>query len=218
MATRSVIARPISDVGFCGRVDRWGRAEGWQQQVVEEYLAGTGTIALRKKHRVGQAKIVRILKEAGVHGSTKAFELACDRRRGVPNWTTIARSKPLGRTPTDVEWAYIAGIFDGEGSFYISNNAQSRVQIDQNDCRLLEWITETLGGGGISKPVERRASRWTLSPQRAVFEFLCGVLPYLIVKRAKALEVRDMMADRYGWEVPDGNKVCDCEANLRRRF
>ena len=47
------------------------------------------------------------------------------------------------------EWAYIAGIIDGEGTIHVFDNhgANSpRLIVSQKDQRLLKWLQERIGG------------------------------------------------------------------------
>lgn len=92
-----------------------------------------------------------------------------------------------------VNWAYVAGFFDGEGNI---NVAKHRISIYQNDIRPLNAIKEFFAKNGIvtyvyTRPTPRRTnfdvkdtcSVLRFCGQPDVKKFLRGVLPYLIVKK-----------------------------------
>ena len=95
---------------------------------------------------------------------------------------------------TPAECAYAAGFFDGEGWLGRKKRSSSdttyqlRVHVTQNDRAPLDWLRERFGGSVLW---ERHAPRnprhrWVTSGAPAK-EFLAAVLPYLIVKRERAL-------------------------------
>jgi hypothetical protein len=100
------------------------------------------------------------------------------------------------RPKTIAERAYLAGIFDGEGSIAISGNHWG-VSIYQSDSRLIDWLNAF--GGYSGKRFAAKANLhargitttrdmfyWMISRRRCVLLFLRTVLPFLIVKREKA--------------------------------
>jgi hypothetical protein len=103
---------------------------------------------------------------------------------------------------TNEELAYLAGIFDGEGSFYFNLHkwtperpySQGRyyswgAEIANNDKNLLEWIKSRFGGNLM---VLKRHGANVQIPYRLMFrksEFLSllpKIMPYLIVKKRRA--------------------------------
>lgn len=86
-----------------------------------------------------------------------------------------------------MNWAYIAGFFDGEGS--ITRNGRGfRVTIPQTNLIVLEKIERWTGYGHIRKTLTRRPhwkKSWTyaISKQTDVLSFLQRVKPWVIVKR-----------------------------------
>jgi hypothetical protein len=105
---------------------------------------------------------------------------------------------------TQLEWAYLAGILDGEGtiSIFTSRNSTKgrkypcycpRVSISNCDERIMIWLEKTIGGR--ARPVKRKRETnsrkwrqsyiWELSRKQAV-PILKNILPYLIIKRAQA--------------------------------
>lgn len=99
------------------------------------------------------------------------------------------------RNPKEVEWAYLAGLIDGEGC--ISAQAPNRgdryfaqVRVVNTRLEMLEWI-ERRFGGVIS--FNRRATikwralyKWRIHGQAKVAWILIGCMPYLVIKRDQA--------------------------------
>jgi hypothetical protein len=88
------------------------------------------------------------------------------------------------------QWAYIAGIVDGEGCI-TKHNTQNSVHgymlaVAQKDVRLLDWLTNTLGVGRRATRQASGVSVWNVTGQRAVHDTLVGIRPYLIVKGEQA--------------------------------
>lgn len=72
-----------------------------------------------------------------------------------------------------------------------------RVSIVQKDVTPLQLIQQQLGVGHIH--FANGTHRYEVTGQRAVFAFLRGVLPYLIVKRETAAAALAALATSYGW-------------------
>lgn len=85
-------------------------------------------------------------------------------------------------------WAYIAGIFDGEGNLIHTANGW-RVRISQVTATgLCQWLQETVGAGAFTVITHQPANRkpmllWRCDRQADVLDFLLCVEPYVIVKR-----------------------------------
>lgn len=97
----------------------------------------------------------------------------------------------LLRLPSDaVELAYLAGLFDGEGSVFRHKTTKAwRVVITSTHLPLAIW----LGGlGGTVRPKTRYSSRhspaydWYLERGSDALMFLEAVRPYLRIKDARA--------------------------------
>lgn len=88
---------------------------------------------------------------------------------------------------TREECSYAAGIFDGEGTVYISPSAgrlrqhMLMVAVANNNREVLEWLKERWGGS-IQLAWSGRTFRWCVPAQLARV-FLEDVAPYVIVKR-----------------------------------
>lgn len=95
---------------------------------------------------------------------------------------------------TEVELAYIAGLFDGEGSVFRTSVKSSKnqkryprltAQIAQNDRRVLDWIRETLGYGAVYEKglsVAGNMGHNFRTTHRTARMFLIEIQPYLRVK------------------------------------
>ena len=102
---------------------------------------------------------------------------------------------PLKDRLTEGEAAYLAGIFDGEGTvgLYNSRNRhESTVMITNTDPRLMLWIKDKIGYGCIAtirNSYHRRkhvVHHWRICNRPRVKDFLEAIIPYLIVKKDQA--------------------------------
>ena len=135
--------------------------------------------------------------------------------------------------PTEAEWAYLAGIIDGEGSIVLShrgarssNSYECCVSVVNTDFNLIDWINGTFGchiylderGSNPNsnryghKPIHRAA--W--HGKEDIYRILSGVLPYLIIKHAVA-EVLITFASTPIWEkevrIAIKNKLSEVKQN-----
>lgn len=84
----------------------------------------------------------------------------------------------------DCDWAYIAGLFDGEGCLSCNRyGLYYRVTITQKPREVLDWLVETTGEGYIDGPNHKGVHRWRIFKAPVVRDFLEHVEPYCIVKR-----------------------------------
>jgi hypothetical protein len=97
--------------------------------------------------------------------------------------------------PTDTEWAYLAGIIDGEGSIYVAavdKYQQPRISITNTDRRLLLWVQHITGGGSINfRDYAHRNGHWKpcwnwRAAANQMTRILQMVRPYLIIKGEQA--------------------------------
>lgn len=88
----------------------------------------------------------------------------------------------------ELNWSYIAGFVDGEGSIVKCGETDYRVLVSQTNEEVLELIKKFAGVGRICQ-LTKRKSHWKESwlyfvgRQEDVLYFLKSVQPYLIVKR-----------------------------------
>lgn len=102
---------------------------------------------------------------------------------------------------SDTQWAYLAGIMDGEGSFSIGRggrkpsyghpngyiNYQLKVSIGNTNVDLHDWLLARVGGakylGHRSKTDKHKSGfNWQLHGKDNQKKFILGVLPYLVMK------------------------------------
>jgi len=104
------------------------------------------------------------------------------------------------------QWAYLAGIIDGEGSFSIARggrkpgyghpngyiNYQLKVSLGNTNLIIHRWLLKTVGGakylGHRSKTSRHKNGyNWQLHGKDNQRKLIIGVLPYLLLKRRQAL-------------------------------
>ena len=163
--------------------------------IVEQYLQDVTAKTLARMFKRTQKTIYDVLHERGIAGLARVR--ANHRMLGKGRLSSVEHSSNLQGCPTPTEWAYIAGIFDGEGCLNRSVSGRYRVDIAQNGRTLHEWLLSALKGGGAD--YRQKCGRYRLTAQKQVFQFLLGVQPYVIVKRSKVESAVDAMCARYSW-------------------
>jgi len=105
----------------------------------------------------------------------------------------------------ETDWAYIAGIIDGEGSIFIQKNGKSKYKIvtltvSNIDLEMLEWMKNKLNAGAIyilkCHPNRKQCYKWQNSAHKVVYTILIKMLPYLKIKRDKAIEAISFIRDK----------------------
>lgn len=90
---------------------------------------------------------------------------------------------------SETEWAYLAGIIDGEGTICITGRPRMVVAIYNSNPDLLDWIKLHFGGyvnwTPSRKPEWKPIGRVQFADSFAI-EILRGVLPFLVLKRRQA--------------------------------
>ena len=107
-------------------------------------------------------------------------------------------SKPL-ELIREIEWAYLAGMIDGEGSITITEHRRAdrpgymrrnlRVQIYGTDPRLMVWLQSHFGGRTYSTREHQENRKAQLSivwAESQIEPILLGALPYLVIKAEQA--------------------------------
>ena len=101
---------------------------------------------------------------------------------------------------TETEWAYIAGLLDGEGVITVtkhrgryrrSKTAQyvPKVEISNTDRKVIDWLNSRINGvvwTSSRKKGWKKLYTWRLQRQEEILDFLLNVLPYLIIKSGQA--------------------------------
>ena len=86
-----------------------------------------------------------------------------------------------------INWSYVAGFIDGEGSIVQYGATDYRIAVPQTNEEVLRRIQEFSGVGNICQ-VKRRKTHWKeswiycVARQENVLFFLKSIYPYLIVK------------------------------------
>jgi LAGLIDADG DNA endonuclease family protein len=92
---------------------------------------------------------------------------------------------------SNVEAAYVAGIFDGEGSISLTRNRIDRfpspqVSVTSTDRELLVWLRVRFHGSIVKKrrrlAIHSQAFEWKLTDRQALL-FLQVIRPYLVIRR-----------------------------------
>lgn len=89
-----------------------------------------------------------------------------------------------------MDWRYIAGFIDGEGTIFIKNN-RFRINVTQTNKEVLQAIKNFANCGNVAEITKRKAhwkDCWVyyISNKKDIFEFLTKICPYLIVKKDDA--------------------------------
>lgn len=92
--------------------------------------------------------------------------------------------------------AYIAGLFDGEGSLHgRSRDDMIAVSLTMTDEAVIRWLASFGGKFYVYQPQGNRLCtyRWLLARRRDVEHFIVAELPFLKVKRDAALQALDVL-------------------------
>jgi hypothetical protein len=115
---------------------------------------------------------------------------------------------------TVAQLAYMAGIMDGEGTFYIGNYSGNRkngdkhyqtvIAICSTDQCLIDWLFNTFGGSirqytpnQMAKNARKQVYRWQATSNR-LFHICEEILPYLVIKKRQCeimIEIRKTYND-----------------------
>lgn len=103
------------------------------------------------------------------------------------------KSLPINELLSEKQLAYVAGLFDGEGSVGIyefkkkaqNSNWQFKVEIANTDWRIMQWLETTIGGKvgkkSSGKSHWRQGYCWRIQGKNA--EIFCRLIrPYTIIK------------------------------------
>ena len=90
---------------------------------------------------------------------------------------------------TDTEAAYLAGVFDGEGTlgYYFKKSGKYHVAslaIYNTDPRVMAWIRTHVSVGGVylNKNNKHKGWQWQLNSKKQIIAFLNQIRPYLVIK------------------------------------
>jgi len=97
--------------------------------------------------------------------------------------------------PTKSDFAYLAGLFDAEGTFSIykrkyhhNGRYTSVARISNTDQRPFPWLMDRFGGYMlVNKKEGKLEGVWYLPSNQSKEQYILAILPYLIVKRERAI-------------------------------
>ena len=110
---------------------------------------------------------------------------------------------------TDLQAAYIAGLFDGEGyaNMVTSNGSsysQPSIVIGNTVRKPLDWLAERIEcsrvddrGHSNPQPQWKPFFAWRMSCKRHSYQFLRAIRPYLQIKESRADEMLAALATQY---------------------
>jgi len=160
-------------LGLTGKICRaWSDEE---LRVLKEYYPKIGL------------KIMKFLDRSRGVIKNKARELGLSKERQKVKFY-------INQNLSESEWAYIAGILDGEGTINLQRGTPY-IAIHNTSLELMKWLTKKLG-----IPMTYMKNRWRPKAHKPCYTFRFGgvkrviaflekVMPYLIVKRKRAEEV-----------------------------
>jgi hypothetical protein len=114
----------------------------------------------------------------------------------------VLDSRLNSATPSKLDWAYLAGLFDAEGTFGLQKRKKkgngsytSYARISNTDNRIFLWIVPRFGGrfSVVKRKVGKNEGAWTLSGNQSLEgrktreEYLLALVPYLIAKQERAV-------------------------------
>lgn len=137
--------------------------------------------------------------------------------------------------PTELEYAYLAGIVDGEGTITITKHQQHlrptfqfkpMIIVSNTNRPLIEYLCRSFGGSKIfshrRRPGHRDQWCWRLMSLKAIEGVLDRILPHLIVKRPQALVAREYVLARKAAKAYGrgggrgyGRQEHECHARIR---
>ena len=131
----------------------------------------------------------------------------------------MTKSQYTRKEYTIAEAAYMAGLMDGEGTFFIGNYSNNRngffqtvLKITSTDKFMIEWVYKTFGGWTSEYTSKQRAENskcpvynWGCTGDRLTH--ICEImLPYLTAKKDQALILIQMRETYNGSEYVKGKQ------------
>lgn len=160
-----------------------------------------------------------------------SLQIANDKFEPVCKQTVLESIKKI--EPTKLDWAYLSGLFDAEGSFSIDKRNKkgngsftSCARISNTDNRLFPWIMSRFGGTystSKKKEEDRDEGCWRLSEPRGLIGRkqreikLLAILPYLVVKKERAILLLEWIRNNYSMTKEQKLKCFEKMAELNFR-
>lgn len=142
-------------------------------------------------------------------------------RRG---FDTCQKEIGLRHVLDDITSAYLAGLFDGEGSINILVNKQTgqiwlQISITSTNTTILKWLGDQIGGHirkSGNKPPRRPCYHWSLCSVQAS-DFLKFIRPYLKIKDQQA-DVAVEFQSRLSYGTTISNKEREIRLGLKQKL
>ena len=108
---------------------------------------------------------------------------------------------PLTERLSETDKAYIAGVFDGEGTigyYNYRNRHESTCMVTNTDPRIMSWLMLKVGYGNVCSLKDNHHRRkhvvhhWRIGGRLRVYDFLSAIAPYLIIKKDQAQVLLDL--------------------------
>lgn len=103
----------------------------------------------------------------------------------------------VSRSCSPTDWAYFAGLLDGEGCIHRKSRGTVGIKISMTDKSVLDWVHHTFAGRLYARRASNERSSpwwsWEIERQVDVRFILQNVLPFLKVKQRQARLVLDYL-------------------------
>lgn len=154
------------------------------REIVSHYTNGLTIRSIAKVNRSRTTVIREALRRGGINAAQQRGIRIGLTQKGQPKGC-VTQKAPINNI-SDVHWAYLAGLFDGEGCLSPDKHGNFRVTVSQNGTALHQWIIQTVGEGYMRAGSSKAGNHYVyrLDAQLHVFQFLTGIQPYCIVKAA----------------------------------
>lgn len=113
--------------------------------------------------------------------------------------------KELRATVGMTDWAWLAGVIDGEGSIMIvranRTNFAPRLMVSNTDVPFLDNVQRITDCGRIQlaskpTPTQRPVYKWVCDNWDDITRIVAGIMPYLIIKETQGTVVQLLCADK----------------------
>lgn len=133
----------------------------------------------------------------------------------------------------NINWSYLAGLFDGEGTFTISKGRRKgypdysfeEIYITNSNKEIMDWLVENFGGSvritrhGDKEKNWKDVYKWFLPAKRRK-EFIKNITPLLIIKRKQALLLLEYISlvESQNGKIRGVKGLTDSERSERERI
>lgn len=131
----------------------------------------------------------------------------------------------------NINWSYIAGLFDGEGTFTISKARRKdypdysfeEIYITNSNKEIMNWLVENLGGSiritRYGNKKWKNVYKWFL-PAKMRVDFIKNIIPFVIIKKKQALLLLDFISlmESQKAKIRGINGLTNSERNEREKI